>query len=327
MGQKNKIQDLSLPELIEKIENYPFSCEAGDLRKCWDWEELKRRMNELMINCPSCGRHDFGLQVKQATDLIRLEEKCCELQEQCSKLKSSEAEAREGWMSEYEKTEDLRKELETYEEKGNNDFFKGIEEKHPEIIEFWMWVRLKKYVGFLETHLEAKNEWTKEDKPMQEDHEILAYRPGRDKSVVEYHNYYNTAEMYLENKVSKQAIRDLLNWILVKSAKNKNKLLDEIQHHVDDSVYYRNLCIRLGAKPEQMVNSFDKNLCKEGLGEETSWTDDLETAWDIVEKCEKELRELEKVVENLNPDNWAVFEKHRVVTHLKKALSLLNPEG
>ncbi len=28
--------------IVDRIENYPFSCEAGDLRNCRDWLLLKR---------------------------------------------------------------------------------------------------------------------------------------------------------------------------------------------------------------------------------------------------------------------------------------------
>lgn len=34
---------------------------------------------------------------------------------------------------------------------------------------------------------------------------------------------------------------------------------------VDDAVYYRNLAIMLGAKPEQMTNAYDRDLCAKGI--------------------------------------------------------------
>ena len=34
-------------ELIMKVESYRFSCEAGPLEKCVNWQELKRSLDEL----------------------------------------------------------------------------------------------------------------------------------------------------------------------------------------------------------------------------------------------------------------------------------------
>lgn len=40
-----------MKELIEKLENYyDFQCEAGDLKNCGDWIELKERVETLEHN-------------------------------------------------------------------------------------------------------------------------------------------------------------------------------------------------------------------------------------------------------------------------------------
>lgn len=43
--------------------------------------------------------------------------------------------------------------------------------------------------------------------------------------------------------------------------------IDKTQKLVDDCVHYRNLAILLGAKPDQMVDSYDRELCRKGLDE------------------------------------------------------------
>ncbi len=68
---------------------------------------------------------------------------------------------------------------------------------------------------------------------------------------------------------------------------------------VDDAVYYRNLAIMLGAKPEQMTNVYDRELCVKGI--DTTPNDYADTmadqvqayraAWDAVDELKEMLIE------------------------------------
>lgn len=71
------------------------------------------------------------------------------------------------------------------------------------------------------------------------------------------------------------------------------------QRWVDEVVYYRNLSITLGAKPEDMSCKYDKWLCEKGLGDtdpnERTFADeraDMQESWEFEEKY------LELLIEN-----------------------------
>ncbi len=42
MGEQKIYIGKTMPELIAKIESYWFTCEAGNLTMCTDWQELKK---------------------------------------------------------------------------------------------------------------------------------------------------------------------------------------------------------------------------------------------------------------------------------------------
>jgi hypothetical protein len=69
---------------------------------------------------------------------------------------------------------------------------------------------------------------------------------------------------------------------------------DITQKHVDHCIYYRNLAIVLGAKPNQMLTDYDKELCEKGIdpddnsgGYHWSVRDSLNEAEDLWEKNER----------------------------------------
>lgn len=73
---------------------------------------------------------------------------------------------------------------------------------------------------------------------------------------------------------------------------------DITQKHVDHCIYYRNLAIVLGAKPNQTLTDYDKELCKKGIdpddnggGYHWSVRDSLNEAEDLWEKNERLERE------------------------------------
>lgn len=57
---------------------------------------------------------------------------------------------------------------------------------------------------------------------------------------------------------------------------------------VDGYCDYRNLAIRLGAKPEQMRDRHDRELCERGIGDEWSGPEGPEV-WDELEAAEERL--------------------------------------
>lgn len=81
---------------------------------------------------------------------------------------------------------------------------------------------------------------------------------------------------------------------------------DTIQSYVDKTVYYRNLAINLGAKPEDMQGKFDRELCEKwdimkigGYRSERMPREDTEyrrtknyETWLEVERLEKEINEI-----------------------------------
>lgn len=52
---------------------------------------------------------------------------------------------------------------------------------------------------------------------------------------------------------------------LIAARREADELRAEVQTYVDSICHYRNLSIALGAKPEDMVNSYDRGLCERGL--------------------------------------------------------------
>lgn len=81
----------------------------------------------------------------------------------------------------------------------------------------------------------------------------------------------------------------------------------------DCTVHYRNLAIILGAKPDQMIGSFDRGLCESGIDpDETSGgyhvsinqeLGELRNAWDEVERLECGMK-------------WAYTERNRLAVVL-----------
>lgn len=79
-----------------------------------------------------------------------------------------------------------------------------------------------------------------------------------------------------------------------------NKRLESEQHYVDAVCHYRNLAIVLGAKPNQMLGKFDRDLCESGIDpDETSGgyhisvnqeLDALKDVWAEVERLRSVLR-------------------------------------
>lgn len=70
------------------------------------------------------------------------------------------------------------------------------------------------------------------------------------------------------------------------------------QSYIDAIGHYRNLAISLGAKPEQMLNTFDRDLCRNGLDfERGNYTvddscGDLAEVWDEVDRMADEIERL-----------------------------------
>ena len=64
---------------------------------------------------------------------------------------------------------------------------------------------------------------------------------------------------------------------------------DKFQRYTDGIVHYRNLAIDCGAKPEQMLNAYDRKLCEVGLGDDEPgyWSqedhyDECRDLWSLV---------------------------------------------
>lgn len=77
---------------------------------------------------------------------------------------------------------------------------------------------------------------------------------------------------------------------------------DIAQSMVDDNCYYRNLAIRLGAKPDEMTNDYDRKLCRKGFGVEGTESVEYERqdtihAWERVDLAETERDELRLALE------------------------------
>lgn len=321
---------LTLPELLKKLEKYSFQCEAGNLQMCWDWAELKKRISDLTED-----NEKLKIAEKEAREGWKAE--YTKTEEANSQLGMSLAcweSLKDVLVLEYGKEkmesvppysyEDLIKQLVV---KGqsvparleNLEKLKLIvkrEDNEQNFFESFEWRQLKRYINFLEQEFKKKTEWAEEDIPLQEDKEIQSYHP-LEKSGKE--DYYRTACLYVEAKRSKYALIDVLNWILVKFSEQKEALQDEIQQHVDDAVYYRNLAILLGAKPEQMVNKFDKHLCEIGIENpedpENKWaSDNYRDAWGFVEKYEEFLKKLQEELNNPKSEN---IEEKRVQIYRK----------
>jgi hypothetical protein len=86
----------------------------------------------------------------------------------------------------------------------------------------------------------------------------------------------------------------------VTAARKAEALENEEQRWIDLTCYYRNLAIRLGAKPTEMQSKFDRQLCEKGLNEEAieevdrSRTDN-EDIWADLEKMERVVKAARKI--------------------------------
>jgi hypothetical protein len=80
----------------------------------------------------------------------------------------------------------------------------------------------------------------------------------------------------------------------------------------EDVRHYRNLAIVLGAKPDQMLNKFDRELCEQGIdptntsgGYHISWNDemeDLRELWEVNDTLTKERDEARAALKMLLAD-------------------------
>ena len=69
------------------------------------------------------------------------------------------------------------------------------------------------------------------------------------------------------------------------------------QNRVDGIVHYRNLAISLGAKPTDMVNAFDRQLCEDGVTGERDghgWWNDAPDTWDELEAAEANAQRIDQ---------------------------------
>jgi hypothetical protein len=84
------------------------------------------------------------------------------------------------------------------------------------------------------------------------------------------------------------------------------EFLTKTQQLVDDCVYYRNLAITLGAKPEQMTDEYDRKLCATGLVDKREFAEviqEKERFWKNWYEQEDKIRELEQANKSLIQDN------------------------
>ncbi len=73
------------------------------------------------------------------------------------------------------------------------------------------------------------------------------------------------------------------------------EFLTKTQQLVDDCVYYRNLAITLGAKPEMMADEYDRKLCEAGLIDKQEFSEVIQEK----ERFWKEWYEQEEKIKNL----------------------------
>ena len=74
---------------------------------------------------------------------------------------------------------------------------------------------------------------------------------------------------------------------------------DNTQRLVDHCVHYRNLAISFGAKPEQMLSEFDRNLATNhaaDMAENFDFDTDSTEAWELAERAEAALADLRERV-------------------------------
>ncbi|MFA5071057.1 MAG: hypothetical protein WC511_01650 [Candidatus Pacearchaeota archaeon] len=252
--------------LLELIAEY------GETKNAAVLGEITRRVNEIVFNCPSCGRHDFGLYNMQNRQAVM--EENARLKAEVEKLTISEKEAKDGWMSEYYAREAIEAKYsalisEEVAVEGNlAEILKGFEGYSLDTssnvqIPYYRWYMLKKYIQTLQTIAKEKMSWDIEDLPMPEDEEI------KEVCLLNKHEnnfFFNSALDYTKHKNSKAAITDLILWLLVVMAEKKQIFDEKEQWWIDIGVHYRNLSILLGAKPNQMMDAYDKRLCESGLG-------------------------------------------------------------
>ena len=62
-----------------------------------------------------------------------------------------------------------------------------------------------------------------------------------------------------------ETVRDIARLLAEREAKLRDEYLTNTCEMSDNVVYYRNLAIVLGAKPQQMANEYDRKLCAEGI--------------------------------------------------------------
>lgn len=90
---------------------------------------------------------------------------------------------------------------------------------------------------------------------------------------------------------------------LTESKKERDKAVRDYmhgtQHWVDATCHYRNLAITLGAKPDTMLDQFDRELAEKGVANDyEGWDKELPSVWDDLEKAEQERDELREAALN-----------------------------
>lgn len=68
---------------------------------------------------------------------------------------------------------------------------------------------------------------------------------------------------------------------------------ERTQKWVDNVCHYRNLAIQLGAKPEQMLSEYDRNLVLNRTDDDPAgWEEDTPELWDDLERYEEALKRI-----------------------------------
>jgi hypothetical protein len=100
------------------------------------------------------------------------------------------------------------------------------------------------------------------------------------------------------------------------------------QKRVDHTIHYRNLAIVLGAKPNQMLTDYDKELCEKGIDPDDNsggyhWSvrdslDEAEDLWEKNERLERERDETQAEVERLQDERARIEKAHIVALTLNR---------
>ncbi len=96
----------------------------------------------------------------------------------------------------------------------------------------------------------------------------------------------------------RQELEGILDALVGRVRDDEKKYREGTQRFVDHVCHYRNLAIKLGAKPENMLGKYDRDLAAQGVSDDMDGVEDTPELWDELEAAEARVRDVEADYDN-----------------------------